>query len=241
MTTPELKAEIKVKLEEEQQSFSSAMIRLFVGIVAFALPIMVSIIVAFAPLTSISASYYTLARDMFVGLLFALGLCLFAYRGNDRKENLFTTIGGLAAWTAALSPTACDGCPIASPSILHMVGGLTLFFITGYICLGQLYKKASVKNWDKAQLRAKWYKRLGWGIFFCWGILIILGILGAFKIITSAPTTVFWGELLMLWMFGIAWAIAAKWIHYFVDEGKTTSGKVKDTLLDPLKELGIKK
>ena len=61
--------------------FDYRALRLFVGIIAFALPFVV-IVLSPVPLSSISASYFTEARDAFVGMLFFVWAFLCAYNGH---------------------------------------------------------------------------------------------------------------------------------------------------------------
>lgn len=63
---------------------------------------------------SISAYYYTGMRDVFVGILFAIGVFLFCYRGPATQDNLLTNIAGLAAIAIGLFPTD----PMYHPVIL---------------------------------------------------------------------------------------------------------------------------
>ena len=69
--------------EAENLVFSPYTLRLIVGFIAFALPPFVIIITATIT-SSISASYHTNARDVFVGLLFVIGAFLLAYNGRSR-------------------------------------------------------------------------------------------------------------------------------------------------------------
>lgn len=255
MTAPELKEEVKdlkvevkelkAEIKAEKQTFSSGMIRLFVGIVTFAIPIIVPILAATPELSSISSSYHKadLARDVYVGLLGMLGFCLLAYRGNAFIENLVASLGGIAAWAAALAPTTCDGCdPLSLPSVVHMLGGITLFLVAGHLCLFSFYKAAKTKDWIKAKRRARCYKVLGILIWTSLAISIIFGVLN-FKEMMIPNTfmqtfrPIFWGEFVMLWLFCAAWTIAAKikWITALVDEVKD-----KDKI-DPVEQIGLKK
>jgi hypothetical protein len=52
-----------------------------VGVIAFSLPFVFSAI-ANSSLGSMSGSYYTSARDVFVGMLFIVGAFLWAYNGH---------------------------------------------------------------------------------------------------------------------------------------------------------------
>ena len=65
--------------------FDYRALRLLMGMIAFALPFIVTL-VSSTTLTSISASYYTEARDIFVGLLFVVSAFLMAYNGHTASE-----------------------------------------------------------------------------------------------------------------------------------------------------------
>lgn len=58
-----------MKLNVVSPVFDHKTLRLLLGIIAFALPFLVTFI-ASTPLPSVSASYFTEARDWFVGMLF---------------------------------------------------------------------------------------------------------------------------------------------------------------------------
>src|SRR5215510_8115997 len=64
---------------------------------------------------SISAYYYTVMRDVFVGTLFAIGVFLFCYRGPNTQDNVLTNIAGACAVAIGLFPTE----PIYHPVILE--------------------------------------------------------------------------------------------------------------------------
>jgi len=63
-------------------------------------------------LGSISAYYFTPARTVFVGSLFALGTCLIAYKGHSDAEDVLLNFSGFMAFVVAMVPTARDtSCP----------------------------------------------------------------------------------------------------------------------------------
>lgn len=72
-----------------QMIFNYHQLLLMVGIVAFALPVIVRYRSS-TPLTSISASYYTEAHDIFVGFLFVIAVVFFAYNGYSKAEALIS-------------------------------------------------------------------------------------------------------------------------------------------------------
>ena len=63
--------------------FDYRALRLLVGLIAFALPIVVSLL-SIKTLPSISASYHAEGRDAFVGMLFVVGAFLWAYNGHTK-------------------------------------------------------------------------------------------------------------------------------------------------------------
>ena len=93
-------------------------LRLLMGLIALSLPVIVSVL-AGKSLTSISASYYSDARDMFVGLLFVVGSFLFAYNGHAEIESIASKVASVAALFVASFPTACDGCEYGFVSGVH--------------------------------------------------------------------------------------------------------------------------
>lgn len=63
---------------------------------------------------SISASYYTPLRSLFVAVLCAIGTCLIVYRAGDDRENGLLNVSGFMAFVVAFEPTEiganpCDG------------------------------------------------------------------------------------------------------------------------------------
>lgn len=144
--------------ENENPVFDSRTLRLVVGALAFGLPSLVYVLAGRIP-TSISSSYHEpLARDVFVGSLFVIGTLLISYKGHRQdqapddgvgfwsrlwlvkwihqyQENLISTIGGVAAMTAALFPTACDTCSMDRIAYVHMVSAFILFANVAYFSI----------------------------------------------------------------------------------------------------------
>ena len=142
--------------ENENPVFEDHTLRLVVGALAIGLPSLVYIL-AGRITRSISSSYHEpLARDVFVGSLFVLGTLLISYKGHPQgeapaegmgmwkrllnwitryQENLISTIGGLAAMTAALFPTACDTCSMDRIALVHTVSAFILFANVAYFSI----------------------------------------------------------------------------------------------------------
>lgn len=65
--------------------------------------------------SSMSGSYYTSTRNLFVGSLCALGVFLIGYRGDTRPQDLYTSLAGVCALLVAFFPTAPPPPPKCPP------------------------------------------------------------------------------------------------------------------------------
>jgi hypothetical protein len=116
------------------------LLRLGVGVIGILLPI--AIIVGNWVLddkvivpSSISGSYYTSTRNLFVGALCALGVFLIGYRHTER-QNRCTWFAGACALVVAFAPTAPSP-PETEPAwinYLHHAAAGALIFTLGLFC-----------------------------------------------------------------------------------------------------------
>lgn len=186
-----------------------------VGVIAFILPFLVTL-VSQAQLSSISASYFTEARDYFVGLLFVVGALMLAYNGHSTSESLASKGAALCAVFVALFPTASERCTSNPGSVIHTVAAIALFLILAYFCFGPFRENTKGKS-GKPGVRAKLYFLCGCVMVAC----MLVGWLG--KLILSCETVdalslIYWVEAVALAAFGVAWIVAGKIIPFIVDE-----------------------
>ncbi|MBI5846339.1 MAG: hypothetical protein HZB31_00020 [Nitrospirae bacterium] len=195
--------------------FDYRALRLLMGLIAFSLPIVVSLI---APerLTSISASYYSNARDVFVGLLFVVGSFLFAYNGHTESESASSKVASIAAVFVAICPTSCDGCPRSFNSLIHYVAAAVLFSILAYFCF--IPFRQDIKGLGGKKARRS-------GIYLISGVTMI----GCMVVISTAhfllsPETMdrfritYYGEAIALMAFGVAWIASGKFFRLIADD-----------------------
>jgi hypothetical protein len=224
--------------EKQQEEFDQLKLRLWVGVIAFLLPILTPL-VAFTPLTSISASYYTNARDIFVGVLFVIGTLLWAYNGRssetpdeqeeskirsivrkilrvDRKgeQGVVTTLGGLAAIAAALYPTACNTCTTNPRSVIHYFSAFILFATTVYICLFVFRYKAIAKA-KKKEIEGisgtKQKRRAGFYLGCGLGIIVCMAGAGGAQLVLPAAAEAAWGSTFVAEAVAL-WLFATAWM-----------------------------
>jgi len=245
MTTSESTAQISLP-EKHILEFDQLKLRLIIGGIAFLLPVLTPAISSI-PLTSISASYYTESRDVFVGLLFVVGALLFAYDGRPSEvkeeskvrktvrkflrvgapweQGVISTIGAVAAIVAALCPTACDDCSSTPLSFFHGIAAVILFLTIAYFCLFVFRDSAKAKEKKKKQEGIQGIKQIRrTRVYVSSGVGILVCILGAgVAQLTLAPETrlalsvTFWAETFSLLLFSFSWLIASRVFPYFAD------------------------
>ncbi len=192
--------------------FDYRALRLIVGCIALALPWIVCLI-ADDVLYSISHSYYTSARDVFVGLMSVVAAFLIAYNGHSFRQACFATLAGVAALGIAWFPTEkCLDCQLGFQGVVHNVSALVLFLTLAYFCIGPFRENLNT-NEKKPALRSKIY-------LLCGGLMIlsILSIMITPKAISIKYDVIFWAETIALSAFGVAWMVAGKYFSVLVDK-----------------------
>lgn len=82
-----------------------------IGLIALTVPIVLPLAGGYAGHYSISSFYHVPAtRDLFVGMLWALGLFLVHFQGLSRAENLLLTLAGVLLIGVAMVPTGTGPC-----------------------------------------------------------------------------------------------------------------------------------
>ena len=171
--------------------------------------------------SSISAYYHTNMRNIFVGILCAIALFLFSYKGYDKRDAIAGRLACLFALGVAFCPTSVSGpfsiCipePIDNGviSTIHFVSAALFFIVLSYfsICLFTIKKEQPT---ERKLLRNKFYRTFGYGMLLC----LVLIALYAFCLKDKCPDLqecdpIFWLETLALWLFGISWLIKGETI-----------------------------
>jgi hypothetical protein len=195
--------------------FDYRALRLLMGLIALALPLVVSILSS-RPLSSISASYHTEARDAFVGMLFIVSSFLWAYNGHSAKEAWASKIASLAALFVAIFPTSCDFCESNIVSKIHYFAAAALFIILAYFCFFPFRKNTKSKKGKKG-LRSKIYFVCGSIMIGCMFGMLVTKLVLSDKILKMLRIT-YWAEAIALGAFGFAWIVAGKYLRFLVDD-----------------------
>lgn len=102
-------------------------LRRVVGALGVTLPLVLVIIAG--ERESISAFYHSPARDIFVGWLVAIAVCLAAYRGHDAADKWCARVAAAGLLVLAYAPT---GAGLAGKA--HLCGALVFFGASAALC-----------------------------------------------------------------------------------------------------------
>ena len=201
-------------------------IRKSIGILGISLPV-VLILFSMIPVfktsvqPSISHYYYTNLRELFTGVLCAVGLFLFNYKGHSntnflKNDSKLTNIAGSMAFGIALMPTNPEACTFKIYSLLPFcnveLGWLHyifagIFFLTlsvisiNVFTIGQIENKKipkSIMNENNI------YRTCGYLMLL---FIVLTPVCASFDCFTYS-TLIF--ESLMLFAFGISWLIKGR-------------------------------
>jgi hypothetical protein len=203
---------------------SYLVLRRAIGVVGIALPfiIVLGALIFFQTglQRSISSYYYTGMRDVLVGILFAVGMFLYSYKGYEDKDDWAGHVACGAAIGAALFPTTPDG---AVTNLARIVGYAHLFFtIVFFVTLIYFSLYLFVKSdqqppyLPKKRYRNTIYRVCGWIMIIC-----MVGIVAVFFVPNAAVwlggNPIFYFETLAIWAFGVAWFIKGEAIALLND------------------------
>jgi len=172
---------------------------------------------------SISAYYYTGGVAAFVGMLVALALFLFTYRGYKNKYNLADRIAAktaaIAALIVAFFPTkAPEGVsPLswwtATTGVVHHVAAVILFMMFAIFALW-LFRLTA----DGEQPVAD--KRRRNAVYLVCGIVIVVCI-GWAGVNARTDRPIFWPESIALVAFALSWLVKGYALNTVVDKARS--------------------
>jgi len=205
-------------------------LRLGMGVLAVALPLLLWLGGRFvggeALRCSMSAYYYSAAmRDTFVGILCAIGVSLYLYKGFSRQEDWSLNLAGVLAVGIALIPTSPD-CAAKGGLTPHSALALLFFATIAYVCLTRASDTLSlIEDPGRAKRYLNRYRGLG--------ALMILSPLVAVVLATFLQPThpgsslVFFVEGVAVWTFAAYWLTKSRELSLTNAEEKALKSKLK--------------
>jgi len=204
---------------------SYAALRRSVGIVAVAFPFVVTVPVYLlcdhTIASSLSANYYQITRNFFVGTLCAISLFMFCDRGYDLKDEIAGILSSIFALGVAFFPTTPDECATHFQKFIghaHYFFATALFSTLAYFCL-VLFRTTAVNRHvtHKKLQRNKVYRACGIAIVASMAAIAALSLLdnkNTFNVdywIKRLHTTPIL-ESIALIAFGLAWLVKGDFV-----------------------------
>jgi len=163
---------------------------------------------------NMSSYYHTPLRDVFVGVICAIGVFLFCYQGYDRVENWTANIGCAAALGVAFFPLDAHSDPLVQKSLvgyLHSVSG-GVFFLT-LACYSVFHLPKSTDESPEEEAPPHEAERNF--VYRTSGVVILISMAAMGLYLFLIPETwkqwlnvynfLFWMEWVALWSFAAAW------------------------------------
>ena len=144
---------------------------------------------------SISDYYHTPMRDFVVGMLVAIGVCLYAYKGFTKFENIALNFAGILVICVAWIPTTAPGVATTSAGVVHNVCAVSFFILISIVCL------TAKDNGRTAPNRFKNSYRL------IAVLMILLPLIAAGLAYWLESPAVFWVEFAAILVFGLYWIL----------------------------------
>ena len=193
-------------------------IRLWVGLAAFFLPLMMLWLTRNVFLKSLSHAYCEggVARDVFVGSLFAIGGFLLTYNDNEGVGlRLATKLGAMCAFGVALVPTACPEQKLVATETIHLAFAVGFFSLLVTFCV--IFFRRARSKWVRksnafALRRSRIYAACGFGMV----VMLLWAALGYFEVsgVYKPANSYFIAEAVSMFLFGFSWFTASHFLPW---------------------------
>ncbi len=207
----------KIQTEESHERslvISYLTLRKLIGILGFSFPAIlvggVLILGGDEIQSSISYYYHTSMRDVFVGVLCAIAVFLFSYKGYDRVDDVVGNLGCLFALGVAFLPTTreeppSDASPVAG--YLHLTFAALFFLTLIYFSLFLFTKTGGPGTPSKQkQRRNRVYRVCGYTMLGCIVLIAVYFTILREKLQNlEYLNLVFWLESVAVMAFGVSW------------------------------------
>jgi hypothetical protein len=225
---------LKEYRNEEDYVLGYLNMRKAIGILGISLPVLLAT-GSFLPwgahliMPSISEYYDTWMRDLFVGVLCAVALFLFCYKGLSKVDNRMANLAALFALGVAFFPTSSN---IALVHYIHLVSAALFFIILAIISLFIFtIAREPLPDRERKIIRNRIYRICGAIMLGCLLLLFIYMFWEDKFTFLSVYKPVFILETIALFAFGVSWLIKGRtlWANRTEKDIPASAGD-KDTL-----------
>jgi hypothetical protein len=195
-------------------------LRTGLAVIAIGYPILLVALAIFSspPLQPSISEYYLLGgrmRDVLVGVLVAVGACLYLYKGFSDAENYALNLAGIFVAGVAWFPTG--QCVVLCGKVSeHGIFAVLFFLCIGYVCVFRAKDTLRLPTWHKdGRVEARTEQRIAayTNAYRLLGAAMVVSplVAVAFDWVRSSggqpPARTFWIEAFGVWVFGAFWAL----------------------------------
>ena len=160
--------------------------------------------------------HYTDVRDLFVGVLCAIGVFLWSYKGYENSlDNIAGNIASVSIIGTALVPNSREETNIVgwfkdtigfNP---HVILAGVFMLMMAFFCLAQFTQTGNTAPGNEKLKRNRIYRICGWLILACIALIIVFMLADKYTDINLKPieNAVFWLESIAIWAFSFAWLV----------------------------------
>jgi hypothetical protein len=157
---------------------------------------------------SVSAYYYTVMGDVFVGSMCAMAVFFMSYRGYERQDALAGKLACVFALGVALFPVA----PLGSQVVHEKVAGAVHLFCAGFFFLTLAYfslvlfrkTNPTIAPTPRKLQRNAVYTACGYTILICLALVPVVKLMG-WELVYKNLVPVFWLEAVAVVAIGLSW------------------------------------
>jgi hypothetical protein len=205
-----------MKASELQDHIAGTYFSLRWGMVAmaFAFPVVITLGGSFlfkvGLMESLSQYYYTGVRDLFVGLLVAIGACLYLYKGFSTSENLALNLAGAFVVCVAMFPTSPPTCAGSCSLVTtHAVAAVLFFLCIAYVAIFKGPETLSLIGDERKRVKyRRTYKTLGTAMIVSPVVALIAS--RTLEGWTGKKFLVVFAEWLAVWIFATYWLFKSR-------------------------------
>lgn len=207
---------------QDPQLISYLTLRKAVGVLGILFPVVIvggSVIIGGCDeiLGNLSTYYHTSMRNLFVGILCAIALFLFAYKGYNRIDSIAGNIACVFALLVAFFPTStteplspCISGPYENSisSSIHFFSAGGFFLVMAFFSIFLFTKKEP--NTTRMKLkRNRIYRLCGYIILGSIFLMTVYYALDKYNYLPGLKKfdPILWLETLALWAFGVSWLV----------------------------------
>jgi hypothetical protein len=195
-------------------------VRFAIGVLGLALPFLLVLVEPILfdgqpfPRGSLSAYYYSGMRELFVGVLWAIGVFLVLYKLTEFSwESRLSTLAGFAVVLVALFPTARPGEGVRLTPLQDLLGEgrvERIHFTAAAVFIGSLAPITYFFGKEEGKRTARPGRRSGrfWKAYHwtCTGVIVAAAALALFAGITGEPDKgLLIAEAVAVWGFAASW------------------------------------